>query len=89
VRLAKASGLAMQNIYADFRQHLCRYCGLPSRVDSATLAAVAARRLNRDEGEMRSLLAKCEKAARGEAVSDAELLQMVTRIRDLQQQMRV
>ena len=89
VRLAKASGLAMQNIYADFRQHLCRYCGLPSRVDSATLAAVAARRLNRDEGEMRGLLAKCEKAARGEAVSDAELLQMVTRIRDLQQQMRV
>ena len=89
IRLAKASDLAMQNIYSDFRNHLCRYCGLPTRVDSPTLAAVAARRLQRDERELRDLLAKCEKAVRGEAVSDEELLRTVTRIRDLQQQMRV
>lgn len=89
VRLAKASDLAMQNIYADFRNHLCRYCGLPARVDSPRLAAAAARRLNREERDLRDLLAKCEKATRGEPLSDAELLNVVTRIRDLQQQMRV
>lgn len=89
VRLARASDLAMQNIYADFRNHLCRYCGLPTRVDSPRLASVAARRLNREERDLRDLLAKCEKAARGEPTSDAELLNVVTRIRELQRQMRV
>ena len=38
-RLARATDLAMQNVYWDFRKRLCRYSGLPSNVDSARLAA--------------------------------------------------
>jgi hypothetical protein len=80
-RLAKASDLAMQNIYSDFRNKLCRYCGLPTRTDSPRLAAVAARRMQGNERDLRDLLAKCEKVAYGAPTSDAELLKLVTRIR--------
>ncbi len=88
-RLARATDLAMQNIYADFRNKLCRYSGLPTRVDSPRLASVAARRLKRDERELRDLLAKCEKAVRGEPISEAELLQLTTRIRAIESEIRL
>jgi hypothetical protein len=88
-RLAKASDLAMQNIYSDFHSKLCRYSGLPSRVDSPRLAAVAARRMQRDERDLRDLLAKCEKVMHGSDTSDAELLRLVTRIREIEAEIRV
>jgi hypothetical protein len=88
-RLAKASDLAMQNIYSDFRNKLCRYSGLPTRVDSPRLAATAARRMQRNEGDLRDLLAKCEKVIHGEATSDADLLKLVTRIREIESEIRI
>jgi hypothetical protein len=88
-RLAKASDLAMQNIYADFRNKLCRYSGLPSRVDSPRLAAVAARRMQRDERELRALLEKCEAVIHGSNTSDAELLKLVTSIREIEADIRI
>ncbi|MBI3651706.1 MAG: DUF4350 domain-containing protein [Acidobacteria bacterium] len=87
-RLAKASDLAMQNIYSDFRNKLCRYSGLPSRVDSPRLAATAAHRMQRDERELRDLLAKCENVMHGSDTSDAELLKLVTRIREIEAEIR-
>jgi hypothetical protein len=88
-RLAKASDLAMQNIYSDFRNKLCRYSGLPTRVDSPRLAATAARRMQSSERDLRDLLAKCEKVIHGEATSDAELLRLVSRIRDIESEIRI
>jgi hypothetical protein len=88
-RLAKASDLAMQNIYSDFRNKLCRYSGLPTRVDSPHLAATAARRMQRNERDLRDLLAKCEKVVHGEPTSDAELLKLVTRIREIESEIRI
>lgn len=83
-RLAKASDLAMQNIYSDFRNKLCRYSGLPTRVDSPRLAATAARRMQGDERDLRDLLAKCERVIHGEPTSEADLLKLVTRIREIE-----
>jgi hypothetical protein len=88
-RLAKASDLAMQNIYSDFRNKLCRYSGLPTRTDSPRLAAVAARRMQGNERDLRDLLAKCEKVVHGEPTSDAELLKLVTRIREIESDIRI
>jgi hypothetical protein len=88
-RLAKASDLAMQNIYSDFRNKLCRYSGLPTRTDSPRLAAVAARRMQGNERDLRDLLAKCEKVVHGEPTSDADLLKLVTRIREIESEIRI
>jgi hypothetical protein len=88
-RLAKASDLAMQNIYSDFRNKLCRYSGLPTRVDSPRLAATAARRMQRNERDLRDLLSKCEKVIQGGQTSDAELLKLVTRIREIESEIRI
>jgi hypothetical protein len=88
-RLAKASDLAMQNIYSDFRNKLCRYSGLPSRVDSQRLATVAARRMQRDERDLQDLLAGCERVMHSSSTNDAELLKLVTRIREIEAQIRV
>jgi hypothetical protein len=83
-RLARASDLAIQNIYSEFRKRLCRSARLPAKVDNAKLAARAARRAALDEGEIARLLARCEAVAAGEEVSDAELLKIVSGIREVE-----
>jgi hypothetical protein len=83
-RLAEASDLAMENIYSEFRKRLCRFSGAPSKVENARLAAAAARRTKLDERELTGLLSRCEEIARGEEVSESELLKLVTRIREIE-----
>lgn len=85
-RLASASDLAMQNIYGEFRKRLCRFSSLPPNADDARLAAAAARRARIEQGELEGLLARCEALTRGEQTSDAELLKLVTRIREIETQ---
>jgi hypothetical protein len=88
-RLARATDLAMQNVYWDFRKRLCRYSGLPSNAESAQLAASAARRARLDEAELARLLMVCDQVSRGRPVSDAELLRLVTRIREIESQLGI
>ena len=88
-RLARATDLAMQNVYWDFRKRLCRYSGLPSNVESAQLAASAARRARLDEQALARLLMVCDQVARGRPTSDAELLKLVTRIREIESQIGI
>ncbi|HLG14716.1 MAG TPA: DUF4350 domain-containing protein [Blastocatellia bacterium] len=83
-RLARATDLAIQNIYWEFRNRLCRYSGLPSKADTGKLATAAARRAGMDERELRRLLARCEEAARGRQISDGELLNLVSRMREIE-----
>jgi hypothetical protein len=88
-RLARASDLAMQNVYWDFRKRLCRYSGLPSNVESGHLAAKAARRARLNEQELARLLTLCDQVSRGRPVSDSELLKLVTRIREIESQLGI
>lgn len=85
-RLARASDLAMQNIYSEFRKRLCRFTSLPIKTDNAKLAAAVARRARLDESELSHLLARCEVIMQGQQVNDAELLRLITRIRDIESQ---
>jgi hypothetical protein len=83
-RLARASDLAMQNIYAEFRKRLARVAGLPPGVATPRLAAAAARRANIPERDMRTLMARCEAVADGKPIGEAELLKLVVRIREIE-----
>jgi hypothetical protein len=83
-RLAHASDLAMENIYAEFRKRLCRFGGVPAKVENEKLAVAVARRSKLDERELGTLLARCEEVARGEQVSESELLKLVVRIREIE-----
>jgi uncharacterized protein DUF4350 len=83
-RLAQASDLAMQNIYSEFRKQLCRFSGLPVKVDSVRLANAAASRTGIDPRNLGELLSRCEEVAGGEKVGDSELLKLVSRIREIE-----
>ncbi|HUK90347.1 MAG TPA: DUF4350 domain-containing protein [Blastocatellia bacterium] len=88
-RLARATGLAMQNIYGEFHRRLCRYCGMPSNTSNARLAAAASRRGTAPEPELMDVLVRCGQVAGGAYVSDAEMLDLVSRIRAIESKMRV
>lgn len=88
-RLARATDLAMQNVYAEFHKRLCRYCGLPPNTHIPKLAIAAAQRARFSESELKELLSKCANISRGAKVSDAELLALVTRIRDIESQLKL
>ncbi|HXG66175.1 MAG TPA: DUF4350 domain-containing protein [Blastocatellia bacterium] len=88
-RLARASGLAMQSIYSEFRNRLCRYSGVPTTTDTRKLAHAAARRAGLKEDELERLLTRCEAVARGEHVRDSELHHLVERIRAIESDLRL
>ncbi|HMG33113.1 MAG TPA: DUF4350 domain-containing protein [Blastocatellia bacterium] len=88
-RLARASDLAIQNIYSEFRKRLCRAAALPPKADSPKIAAAAARRLKMSEQEIRGIMARCEAIIAGKHVSDSELLGLVTRIREIEAALKV
>jgi hypothetical protein len=88
-RLARASDLAMKNIYSEFRKRLCRYAGLSPTASAERLAAMTARRSHIREDELRGLLSRCEHVASGGKVSDAELLNLVRRIRDIEAELKL
>jgi len=83
-RLARASDLAMQNIYSEFRKRLSRFSRLPGNADTARLGEVAASRAGVDSRELTALLYRCEEVAAGEKASDSELLKLVSRIREVE-----
>jgi hypothetical protein len=88
-RLARASGLAMESIYSEFRKRLCRFTNQPATADSARLAAAVARRADVSEQELLDLLRRCEEAARGKTLSDAEMLRLVTRVREIESRLGI
>lgn len=88
-RLARATDIAMQNVYSEFQKRLCRYCGLPPNTEIPKLAAATARRANLSEDELKTLLLRCSGISLGAKVSDPELLALVTRIRDIESQLKL
>lgn len=86
-RLAQAGDLAMENIYSEFRNRLCRFAGVPTRFDNEKLATATARRAKLDQRDLATLLFRCDEIARGEHASEPELLKLVTRIREIESQL--
>lgn len=83
-RLAEASDLAMENIYSEFRKRLCKFSGVPAKIENERLAAAAARRASIDHRELGGLLSRCEAIVKGQPVSESDLLGLVTRIREIE-----
>jgi len=88
-RIARASGLAMENIYSEFRRRLCHHTGLGREVDSPRLAREVASRSRISERSLRDLMMRCERIIGGERASDSEMLSLVTRIRDIESDLKL
>ena len=88
-RIARASGLAMENIYSEFRRRLCHYTGLGREVDSPRLAKEVASRSRISERSLRDLMVRRERIIGGERASDSEMLNLVTRIRDIESDLKL
>jgi hypothetical protein len=88
-RLARASGLAMENIYSEFRRRLCHYAGVGRDVDSPRLAREVASRSRITERDLRDVMARSESIIRGGRASDSEMLSLVTRIRDIESDLKL
>ena len=83
-RLAEASDLAMENIYSEFRKRLCKFSGVPAKIENERLAAAAARRASIDQRKLGGLLSRCESVVNGQPVSESDLLGLVTHIREIE-----
>jgi hypothetical protein len=79
---ARARELALENIYPRFKASLCRRLGLSSRASrDEILAAARRRRFPISEIELRQTLSDAEMTLTGEAIDDARLLTLVSRMR--------
>jgi Domain of unknown function (DUF4350) len=79
---ARARELALENIYPRFKANLCRRLGLSSRASrDEIIASARRRRLSVTEIELRQTLSDAEMTLAGEAIDDARLLSLVSRMR--------
>jgi Domain of unknown function (DUF4350) len=81
-QVARARELALENIYPRFKASLCRSLGLSSRASrDEIIASARRRRLSVTEIELRQTLSDAEMTLAGEAIDDARLLALVSRMR--------
>jgi len=79
---AHARELALENIYPRFKAGLCRRLGLSSRASMDEIVSGARRRrFPISEIELRQTLSDAEMTLAGEAIDDARLLTLVSRMR--------
>jgi hypothetical protein len=79
---AQARELALENIYPRFKTGLCRRLGLSSRASrDEIITGARRRRFHISEIELRQTLSDAEMTLAGEAIDDARLLTLVSRMR--------
>jgi hypothetical protein len=83
-RLARASDLAVENVYSSFRARLCRYANVPSDAPVDEIARAAAARGQVDAGRLRDVMLRCEAALAGEQPSPKELVDLVAELRRIE-----
>jgi hypothetical protein len=88
-RLARASDLAIENVYSNFRARLCRYANLPSDSPSDTLATAVALRGRFDAERLLSVMRRCENALAGAPPTPDELVQIVTELRAIEAELKM
>jgi hypothetical protein len=85
---AQARELALENIYPRFKAGLCRRLGLSSRASrDEIITGARRRRFHISEIELRQTLSDAEMTLAGEAIDDARLLTLVSRMRRIISQM--
>ncbi|OYT70429.1 MAG: hypothetical protein CFK52_10990 [Chloracidobacterium sp. CP2_5A] len=83
-RVAESRDLALENLYRRFHRRLCRYTGLPTTAPLAELCLVAGERSGRPSSEWRALTERCQAILDGAPTTDAELLRLARRLRELE-----
>ena len=88
-RLAKASDLAIENIYGHFRRRLCRYAGVPSNTMTDQLATVAAERGQIDREELVSVMRRCDNALAIQAPDPKDLVDLIADLRRVEAKLKL
>lgn len=88
-QVARARDLALENIYPRFKTHLCRRLGLSSRARTdEIIASLRRQRLPISEIELRQTLSDAEVALAGEKIDDAQLVNLIARMRRIAGQIK-
>ncbi|CAN5138792.1 hypothetical protein BH20ACI1_BH20ACI1_08020 [soil metagenome] len=84
----KAYDLAIENIYTDFRRRTARLVGVDNFTTSRhDLAKLIAERTEINFDEVENLMFKCEDIIRGEPTNKREILQITSRLRELEEKL--
>lgn len=84
-RRTKAYDLAIENIYTEFRRRVSRLVGADNFTASyKDLARLIAERSRLNRSELENLMFKCEDIIRGEPTDKREVLQIISRLRELE-----
>ncbi|MDQ2747229.1 MAG: DUF4350 domain-containing protein, partial [Acidobacteriota bacterium] len=84
----KAYDLAMENIYKDFRRRASRLVGTDAlKTKSEDLAALIAERIKLDDTDIADTLAKCEAIMHGEPTNKKQMLDLTSRLRDIEERL--
>lgn len=88
-RLARASDLAIENIYGHFRRRLCRFAGLPSNTMTDQLATVAAERGQIDREELLSVMRRCDNALAIRPPDPRDLVDLIADLRRVESKLKL
>jgi hypothetical protein len=84
----RAFDLAIENIYTDFRRRAARLVGADNHTTSHTdLARLIVERAQLNVAETENLLFKCEEIIRGEPTNKREVLDLTSRLREVEEKM--
>jgi hypothetical protein len=86
---ARARDLALENIYPRFKAQICRRLGLSSRARTEEIiASLRRQRLPISEIELRQTLSDAEVTLAGEKIDDAQLVNLIARMRRIVAQLK-
>lgn len=84
----KAYDLAIENIYTDFRRRAAKFFGAGNyEITRRELAALVAERLKLKADEIEDLMRKAEEITYGEPTNKREVLEITTRLRELEEKL--
>ena len=84
----KAFDLAIENIYTDFRRRTARLVGVDNFTTSRQdLAKLIAERANLKADKVDKLMFSCEEIIRGEPTNKKEVLQLTSRLREIEEKL--
>lgn len=87
-RRTKGFDLALENIYTEFRRRVARLVGVDNHTTSRKdLSQMLAERLSANEFDIYQLMKKCEDIAHGEPTNKKEVVDLVGRLRDLEEKL--
>lgn len=87
-RRTKAFDLAIENIYTEFRRRTSRLVGVDNFTTSyKDLARLVAERGKLNQTEVENLMFKCEDIIRGEPTGKREVLQIISRLREIEEKL--